>query len=146
MDEVEDFLLRMEIATLDGEGWLYQTPQGYSVLGGDVSYGPWPAASCAAVLKIWHRAGLIRLHFAGYPEWRLTPADWRVRLIDGDALADADALELLDHPRRWVPGHADGYVAPRKTSQGKAAPWDRWLAEALETARRLPLRITPAHR
>ncbi len=50
MDAVEDFLLRMQLATLDGESWLYLIPMGYSALGSNVEYGPWRAATCAVVL------------------------------------------------------------------------------------------------
>jgi hypothetical protein len=139
MDEAENFLLCMQIATLDGESWLYQLPQGYSVVGSSLKYGPWPAASCATVLRIWYQADLIRLHFQDFPEWELVPSDWGTRLVDGDTLADADAWELLGHPERWVQGHTDGYVAPLRTWQGEVAPEEQWLTEALETARRLPL-------
>lgn len=140
MDGTEDFLRRMEIATLDGESWLHEIPAGYFVLGSGLSYGPWPAASCAAVLTVWYRAGLIRLHALRYPEWNLIPSDWDSRLGDGGVLADTDAEDLLDHPERWVRDRADGYVAPRRTWQGEVSSWEQWLTAALDTARRLPLR------
>jgi hypothetical protein len=52
-------------------------------------------------------------------------------------------LELLDHPERWVQEHADGYVTPLGTWQGEVAPWERWLAETLETARQAALGTDP---
>jgi hypothetical protein len=46
---------------------------------------------------------------------------------------------LLDHPERWLLGHADGHGAPYKTQLGLATPWGRWYDQARDTAQRLPL-------
>lgn len=140
VDEVVDFLEPLWNETLDGESWLYTLPLGSSWLGTDISYGPWPAASCAAVLRVWYEADLIRLHFRDQPEWNLIPSGWGARLVDDGTLADVDALELLDHPERWVQGHADGYVTPLRTWQGEVASAEQWVGAARETARHLPLR------
>ena len=106
-----------------------------------VTHGPWPAATCAAVLRLWHQAGWIGLYLPDHPsQWELVPADWCARLVDGEALPGPDAAELLDHPERWLPGHADGHVVPYKTVEGQTTLWEQWHDEALDTARRLPLR------
>jgi hypothetical protein len=87
-------------------------------------------------------AGWIGLHFPAYPPaWNLVRADWCRRLGEGGTLAGPDAVELLDRPERWVREHADGYVAPHKTVEGKATPWEQWLAETLGMAQQLPLRM-----
>jgi hypothetical protein len=141
VDELTDFLLQMELATLE-QTPLYEIPMGSTdLVTPPVAHGPWPAATCAAVLKLWHRAGWIGLYLPDYPpEWQLMPADWCTRLVDGDTLTGPDAEELLDHPERWLRGHADGHVVPYKTVEGQAAPWEQWRNEALDTAQRLPLR------
>jgi hypothetical protein len=142
VDEMTDFLCQMQIATLE-ETPLYEIPKGSVdlVRGGPVHHGPWPAAACAAVLKVWHAAGWIGLHFPGYPStWNLTPADWGARIADGDTLTGLDADELLDHPERWILGQADGHVCLYQTETGRMTPWQQWYDVALETAQRLPLR------
>ncbi|WP_125811576.1 hypothetical protein [Actinoplanes sp. ATCC 53533] len=143
MDDVDDFLRQLRIAAFECPP-LCEVPLGSYWLGNPVMHGPWPAATCAAVLKIWYEADLIRLHFPAYPaEWNLVPGGWGTRLVDGDALADADAEKLLDHPERWVRENADGYVVPCATWQGDVAPLAEWLAAALDTAQRLPLTTHP---
>ncbi len=141
VDELEDFLLQMELATLE-ETPLYEISMGsVDVVTPPVTHGPWPTASCAAVLRIWHKAGWIGLYLPDYPsDWDLIPADWCTRLIDGDVLTVPDAEELLDHPERWLLRHADGHVVPYKTAGGQTTPWEQWRNKALNTARRLPLR------
>ncbi|MDW5326176.1 hypothetical protein [Plantactinospora sp. KLBMP9567] len=141
MDALTDFLLQMEIATLE-ETPLYAIPRGsVDLVTPPVTHGPWPAATCAAVLRIWHKADWIGLYLPDYPaEWRLVPADWCTRLVDGDTLAEPDAEELLDHPERWLLQHADGHVAPYKTAAGETTPWEQWHKEALDMAKPLPLK------
>jgi hypothetical protein len=138
--ELEDFLLQMELAALE-QTPLYEIPMGSTdLVTPPVTHGPWPAASCAAVLSLWHKAGWIGLYLPDYPqEWDLVPAHWRTRLIDGGVLSAPDAEELLDHPERWLLGYADGHVAPYKTVEGQGAPWEQWRNEAVEAAQRLPL-------
>jgi hypothetical protein len=138
VDGLTDFLLQMELATLE-ETPLYEIPLGSVDLATPpVTHGPWPAATCAAVLRLWHRAGWIGLHLPDWPaEWKLIPADWCSRLIDGDTLTRPDADELLDHPQRWLLGHADGHAAPYKTVAGETTPREQWHGEARDMAQRL---------
>lgn len=135
VDDVEDFLNQMRIAVMECCSPLYEIPMGSYWLGSPVVHGPWPATRCAAVLKIWYKAELIRLHFQSLPpEWDVTPGEWATRLVDGDILADPDAEELLDHPERWVRTHADGYVEPCMTWQGEVATSEEWFADVVEAA------------
>ena len=61
VDELEDFLLQMELAVLE-ETPLYEISMGsIDLVTPPVTHGPWPAASCAAVLRRWHKAGWITL-------------------------------------------------------------------------------------
>lgn len=139
VDHVEDFLRQMMLTAFECSP-LCEIPLGSYWLGSPIVHGPWPAASCAAILKVWYEAELLRLHFPdSLVEWNLIPGDWDTRLVDGDALADPDAKELLDHPERWVRERADGYVVPCATWQGDVAPMEEWLAKALDTAQRQPL-------
>jgi hypothetical protein len=140
VDDVTDFLRQMEIATLDGESPLCEIPLGPSFWG-TPSYtarGRQPPARRSSNSGTKQAGSVCTPGLP--PGWNLIPADWCTRLVDGDALAGPDAEELLDHPERWVREHADGYVVPCKTWQGEVAPWEQWLAEALDTAQRLPLR------
>ena len=141
VDELTDFLSQMEIATLE-QTPLYEIPTGsVDLVTPPVTHGPWPGATCAAVLKDWHKAGWVGLHLPDYPlEWNLTRADWCTRLVDGE-LTGPDVDELLDHPERWLLGHADGHAVPYKTVNGQRTPWGQWYDRALDTARRLPLRV-----
>ena len=60
VDELKDFLCQMEIAVLE-ESPLYEIPRGSIYLvTPPVEHGPWPAATCAAVLRLWHTARLDR--------------------------------------------------------------------------------------
>lgn len=141
VDELSDFLSQMEIAVLE-ETPLYQIPLGSTDLTAPpVEHGPWPAATCAAVLRLWHIAGWIGLYFPEYPrEWNIVAADWCSRLVYGEDLTGADAEELLDHPERWMLGHADGHAALYRTTGGETTPLEQWYDHARETARRLPLK------
>jgi hypothetical protein len=104
---------------------------------GSVTHGPWPAAACAAVLSVWHDAGLIGLYFSEPPPaWNVAPADWCARLLDDGVLTGPDAKALLNHPERWTLEQADGHACPYRTEKGQATPWLRWHELALETARR----------
>lgn len=141
MDALTDFLSQMHLATLE-ESPLHEIARGSVDLlaGRSVRHGPWPAASCAAVLRIWHAAGWIGLYYPEPPPaWNVTPADWCARLANDDVLIRSDAEELLDHPARWFPGHADGHACIYQTEMGEPTPWQRWHDAALETAQRLPL-------
>ena len=141
VDELRDFLCQMEIAVLE-ETPLYEIPLGsIDMVTPPVDHGPWPATTCAAVLKLWHAAGWIALYLPDYPrQWNIVAADWCGRLVDGD-LTGPDAEDLLDHPERWVLGHADGHAAPYRTTEGEVTPWEQWYDHALETVRRLPLKL-----
>jgi hypothetical protein len=138
VDELADFLRQMELATLE-QTPLYEIPMGsVDLVTPPVTHGPWPAAICAAVLRLWHTAGWIGLYFPNYPaEWRLIPADRCTRLVDGDTLTGPDAEELLGHPERWLLRHADGHVVPYKTVEGETATWEQWSDEAHDIAERL---------
>jgi hypothetical protein len=138
MDDVDDFLRQMAIAVLE-ESPLCEIPLGSFTLGDPVVHGPWPAASCAAVLRIWFEADWIGLYFRDQPEWGLIRSDWRTRLVDSDTLAGPDARELLDHPERWVRERADGYVMLFMTWQGEVATEQEWIAAAADTAQPLSL-------
>ena len=131
----------MHLAVLE-ESPLYEIPRGLTDLvpGTPVVHGPWPAATCAAVLRIWRSLNWIGLYYPEPPsEWRVTPAEWCARLLDGDVLRSADAEALLGHPERWIAGHADGHACLYLSDAGEVTPWPRWHEAALEAAQRLPL-------
>lgn len=143
MGVLTDFLSQMQLAALE-ESPLYEIPKGSvdQLPSGPVRHGPWPAATCAAVLKTWYAAGWIGLYYPEPPSaWNVTPAAWCSRLVDGDVLARSDAEELLDHPERWIPGRADGHACPYQTDAGEAIPWQQWHDQALDIAVRLPLTV-----
>ncbi|MEN3614763.1 hypothetical protein AAH979_35165 [Plantactinospora sp. ZYX-F-223] len=141
MDELRDFICQMEIAVLE-ESSLYEIPLGsVDMVTPPVKHGPWPAATCAAVLQVWHTAGWIGLHLPEHPRgWNIVAADWCTRLVDGGSLIGPDAEELLNHPERWILGHAGGHAAPYRTAAGETTPWEQWYGPALETAQHLPLK------
>ena len=91
VDGLTDFLVQMEIATLE-ESPLYEIPKGSTnLVTPPVTHGPWPATACAAVLRIWHDAGWIGLYLPDYPPgWNLLPAAWSARLVDGKVLAETE--------------------------------------------------------
>ena len=141
VDALADFLSQMHLAALE-ESPLYEIPRGSTDLmpAAPGVHGPWPAASCAAVLNIWYAVGWIGLYYPVPPSgWDVAPAEWCARLVDGDVLAQADGQYLLKHPERWLVGQADGHVCLYCTKAGEATPWQRWLDLALETAQRLPI-------
>ena len=111
VDDLTDFLWQMEILVLE-ETPLYEIPQGsIDDPGGSARrHGPWPASTCAAVLKLWYQAGWIGLYFREPPPgWNVTPAEWRSRLGGGQDLAAQDAYALLEQSDRWILEHADGH-------------------------------------
>jgi hypothetical protein len=68
--------------------------------------------------------------------WSLTPADWQARASQDGAflvLSADDAAALLNEPKRWVLGTADGAMLCR-TGEGQAHEYPEWLALAEETA------------
>jgi len=141
VDPLTDFLYQMYLAVLE-ESPLYQIPRGSTDLvpGGPVMHGPWPAATCAAVLTIWYALGWIGLYYPQMPpKWNVTPAQWCTRLVDGDVLPPADGQTLLAQPRRWVAGHADGHACLYCTETGQNTPWQQWYVVALETTQQLPI-------
>ena len=141
VDELTDFLWQMEISVLETT-CLYAIPQGSRDLGAGivVEHGPWPASTCAAVLRLWYRAGWIGLYFEDpLPEWNIAPAQWRSRLVNGEDLAVPDAEALLAQPERWVLEHADGHVQPYRTTVGELTPREQWFEHVIATARRSPL-------
>lgn len=145
MDDLEDFLEQMEEAVGAGEA-LFEVPMGWLGFGEPaVRHGPWPAATCAAVLRVWLDAGWLELVREPFPpEWDISPAEWEDRLVDGCRLTRADAADLLDHPERWGLWNADGHATLAKTGAGAAVGCDRWYAAVRATAERLPLRPGPA--
>src|SRR5690349_733164 len=92
VDELRDFLCQMEIAVLE-ETPLYEIPLGsIDRVTPPVEHGPWPATTCAAVLRLWHTAGWIGLYLPDYPrEWNIVSAEWCGRLVDGEDLTGPDA-------------------------------------------------------
>lgn len=141
VDDLTDFLWQMKLVVLE-EAPLYEIPQGSIDNPGPyaVRHGPWPASTCAAVLKLWYAAGWIGLYFRDPPAgWNIAPAPWRSRVTDSEDLAAEDAYGLLDQPERWILEHADGHVQPYRTVEGEMTPREQWLEHAMETARRLPL-------
>jgi hypothetical protein len=80
------------------------------------------------------------------PAWNLTTAGWQARLGEAGFLARAVAEELLEHPERWMEGHADGHVSLCRSDMGQQQPWERWYDLARETASRLPLTSMDARR
>ena len=142
VDDLTDFLWQMEILVLE-EAPLYEIPLGSidDPTGSARRHGPWPASTCAAILKLWYRAGWIGLCFRDPPSgWNVVPAEWRSRLADDEDLASHDAHDLLEHPDRWVLGHADGHVQPYRTVEGEVTPRELWFEHVIETARNLPLK------
>ena len=141
MDALADFLSQMHLAALE-ESPLYEIPRGSTdlIAGGPIVHGPWPAASCAAVLNVWYAQGWIGLYYSPPPPaWNVKPADWCTRLVDGDLLSKADERALLAQPQRWLAGHADGHASLYCTDSGQTTPWQLWYDTALETAQQLPL-------
>src|SRR5205807_514286 len=63
VDALADFLSQMHLAALE-ESPLYEIPRGSTDLmpAAPGVHGPWPAASCAAVLNIWYAVGWIGLY------------------------------------------------------------------------------------
>jgi hypothetical protein len=142
VDDLTDFLWQMEILVLE-EAPLYEIPRGSidDPGGSAVRHGPWPASTCAAILKLWYQAGWIGLYFRDPPPgWNVAPAEWRGRLADGEDLAAPDAYGLLQQPERWILEHADGHVQPYRTVEGEIAPREQWFEYVIETARSLPLK------
>ncbi|MEV4705856.1 hypothetical protein [Actinoplanes sp. NPDC049316] len=142
MDDLSDFLRQMELAALE-EASLYQVPAGSvdDPTGSPRHHGPWPGSTCAAVLRLWYRAGWIGLYFRDPPPgWNIPPAEWRSRLGDDHDLASRDAYDLLEQPERWVIEHADGHVQLYRTAEGESAPRETWYEQVIETARRLTLK------
>ena len=132
----------MEIVVLEEQA-LYEIPHGSrDGLGPSaLVHGPWPASTCAAILKLWYEAGWIGLYFRDPPPgWNVAPAEWRSRLAAGEDLAAQDAYDLLDQPEGWVLAHADGHVQPYRTVAGEIAPREQWFEHVIETARTLPLK------
>lgn len=142
VDDLTDFLWQMEILVLE-EAPLYEIPQGWIDYpwGSARRHGPWPASTCAAILKLWYQAGWIGLHFKDPPPgWNVIPAEWQSRLADDEDLAAQDAYGLLEQSERWNLGHADGHVQPYRTVEGERTPRDQWFEHVIETARNLPLK------
>ncbi|MFB9357556.1 hypothetical protein [Actinoplanes nipponensis] len=142
MDDLTDFLGQMEILVRE-EAPLHEIPHGSRDGLGPlaVEHGPWPASTCAAVLKRWYEAGWIGLYFRDPPPgWNVAAAEWQGRLVDGEDLADRDARCLLEEPERWVLAHADGHVQPYRTVQGEIAPVEQWFEHVMALARGLPLK------
>jgi hypothetical protein len=144
VDKLTDFLSQMHLGTLE-ESPLYELARGSTDLlpSGSVTHGPWPADSCAAVLRVWHAADWLELYYRDLPPtWKITQEEWRLRLAEDGTLARGDAQELLAHPDRWVSERADGHVNLCQSGIGRTHPWEDWYALAIETASRLP--IAPA--
>lgn len=143
VDVLGDFVGQMTLAAAE-ETPLYETPRGCTDrVEPPVTHGPWPAASCAVVLRVWFDAGWMGLYLPDWPrEWNLQRADWCGRLGDDRTLAGPDAEDLLAHPERWIFGHSDGHVAPYRTVDGQTEPWEQWYSTATVTAQRLPLKPT----
>jgi hypothetical protein len=139
VDELMDFLWSMEAAVRE-ETALFEIPQG-SWSGGR-SYGPWPAATCSAVLKSWYQAGWVGIYFRDPPPgWNIAPAEWRSRVADSEDLSAQDALALFDQPERWArKEHGDGRVQPYLTTEGDITPRDQWYEHVMDLARSLPLK------
>jgi hypothetical protein len=141
MEALTDFLSQMHLAAVE-ESPLYEIPRGSIDLMRDtpVVHGPWPASTCAAVLRIWYGQGWIALYYPEPPPgWNITPADWCAHLVDGDVLPQAVADTLLDHPERWIADHADGQACLYQSDLGEATPWRQWYEAVVATAQRLPL-------
>jgi hypothetical protein len=141
MDALTDFISQMHLAALE-ESPLWAIPLGSidHARDGLVTHGPWPAATCAAVLRIWHAAGWIELYHPILPSQEApTPADRAGRLADDGVLSAKDAETLLDHPERWMPARADGHTCLYTSDTGDATPWPQWHQVARATAQHLPL-------
>lgn len=142
MDDLTDFLWQMELLVLE-EAPLYEIPQGSidDPAGAARRHGPWPASTCAAILKLWYQAGWIGLYFRDPPaDWNVIPAEWRSRLTNEEDVAAQDGYTLLDQPERWSLERADGHVQPYRTVDGETTPRDQWFEHVIETARTLPLK------
>jgi hypothetical protein len=139
VDDLVDFLWNMEAAVRE-ETPLYEIPQGSQ--SGAKFYGPWPASTCAAVLKAWYQAGWVGIYFRDPPPgWSVAPAEWRSRLADSADLAVEDALALFEQSERWAQiEHGDGHVQPYLTTEGDITPRDQWYEHVMEMARGLPLK------
>lgn len=142
VDDLTDFLGQMEILVLE-EAPLYEIPQGSidDPAGSARHHGPWPGSTCAAILKLWYRAGWIGLYFRDPPPgWNVIPAEWRSRLADDGDLAAHDAYDLLEQHDHWILEHADGHVQPYRTVEGEITPREQWFEHVIESARNLPLK------
>jgi len=140
VDDLTDFLRQMEIVVLETAP-LYEIPQGSTdgVGPSAVHHGPWPASTCAAILKLWYEAGWVGLYFRDPPSgWNVAPAEWQSRLVDGEDLAAQDAHGLLQQPERWVIEHADGHVQPYRTVEGEMTPCEQWFEHVIEPVRSFP--------
>ncbi|SNY46865.1 hypothetical protein [Paractinoplanes atraurantiacus] len=140
--DLTDFLSQMEILVLE-EAPLYEIPQGSidDPAGSARRHGPWPASTCAVILRLWYRAGWIGLYFRDPPSgWNVIPAPWRSRLTGDGDLAAHDAHALLEQPERWTLEHAGGHVQPYRTVDGEMTPREQWLEHVITTARNLPVR------
>jgi hypothetical protein len=129
-DPVEDFLIQMHLALWENCA-LFELARGSIDAGGNESrhvvHGPWPADSCAAVLRLWFGEGWLGLYYPTLPrQWDLVSASWRGREGADGTLVAADAEELLRHTERWVLGTDDGHVELFLTEDGYAQPWQRW--------------------
>jgi len=138
---LSDFLEQMYLATLE-ECPLHEVARGSEddVAGGTVIHGPWPAAGCAAIFRVWHAAGWVELYFPDLPRtWSVATAEWQGRLERGRILPLADAAMLLDHPERWLLEHADGHVSLCQSDLGETHSAKQWYALARDTAAGLQL-------
>src|SRR6266851_1469764 len=125
-----DFLEQMWLVTHE-ESPLHEVPRGSLDAGGSgpaVRHGPWPAAKCAAVLRVWHAAGWIEL----YSRTRsAVPDGWEHRLIltDGEWVLDSrDARTLLASPGLWRPERGEGQICLCPSAQGLAHAAPEWYA------------------
>ncbi|MEU4620378.1 hypothetical protein AB0G04_10435 [Actinoplanes sp. NPDC023801] len=118
MDELTDFLWQMEIAAWE-EAWLFEIPLGSIDSPGpwQIVHGPWPAPTCAAVLRLWYDAGWIGLHYRDPPPgWDVGAPHWRDRVS------------------------ADGYVQLYRADEGETTLREQWFEHVIDIARGLPLR------
>ena len=132
-----DLVSEMHAAVWE-EAPLHEIPLGvvdHLIGGRKVVHGPWTAAECQGVLIPWHAAGWVHLIADVEPPWSLTPAAWQPRASRDGAfltLSADDATALLNDPKRWVHGTADGHAMLCRTDEGEAHDYPDWIALAEE--------------
>jgi hypothetical protein len=118
MDDLTDFLWQMEILVLE-EAPFHEVPPGSidDPTGSARHHGPWPASTCAAILKLWYRTGWI---------WALLPGSaCRLERHPGAVAEQPGRRRGLGCPGRGGPSRSAGTLDPRTRRRPCPAVPDR---------------------